>query len=80
VITRALGTEAEVEVDTRTLELAPGDLILLCSDGLSAMVRDDDIARLLGDSDLDRIRPRRTLVRAAMPRAARTTSPWSSSR
>jgi protein phosphatase len=65
VITRALGTEAEVEVDTRTLELAPGDLILLCSDGLSAMVRDDDIARLLGDSDLDPYQAAETLVRAA---------------
>jgi protein phosphatase len=65
VITRALGTEAEVEVDTRTLELAPGDLILLCSDGLSAMVRDDEIARLLGDSNLDPYQAAETLVRAA---------------
>jgi protein phosphatase len=65
VITRALGTEAEVEVDTRTLELAPGDLILLCSDGLSAMVRDDEIARLLGESDLDPYRAAETLIRAA---------------
>ena len=47
VITRALGTEADVEVDTRTLDVAPGDLVLLCSDGLSAMVRDDEIARVL---------------------------------
>jgi serine/threonine protein phosphatase PrpC len=65
VITRALGTEAEVEVDTRTLELAPNDLILLCSDGLSAMVRDDEIARLLGESDLDPYRAAETLIRAA---------------
>ena len=65
VITRALGTEAEVEVDTRTLELAPGDLVLLCSDGLSAMVRDDEIARLLADSDLDPYQAAETLVRAA---------------
>ncbi len=65
VITRALGTEAEVEVDTRTLELAPGDLILLCSDGLSAMVRDDEIARLLGESELDPYQAAETLVRAA---------------
>jgi len=65
VITRALGTEAEVEVDTRTLELAPGDLILLCSDGLSAMVRDDAIALLLADSDLDPYQAAETLVRAA---------------
>lgn len=65
VITRALGTEAEVEVDTRTLELTPGDIVLLCSDGLSAMVRDDEIARLLGESDLDPYQAAETLVRAA---------------
>jgi len=47
VITRALGTDADVEVDTLTLDGAPGDLVLLCSDGLSAMVRDDQILRVL---------------------------------
>jgi protein phosphatase len=47
VITRALGTDADVEVDTLTLDVVPGDLVLLCSDGLSAMVRDDEIVRVL---------------------------------
>jgi len=47
VITRALGTDADVEVDTLTLDVAPGDLLLLCSDGLSAMMRDDGIVRVL---------------------------------
>ena len=47
VITRALGTDADVEVDTLTVEVVPGDLVLLCSDGLSAMVRDEEIARVL---------------------------------
>ena len=65
VITRALGTEADVEVDTRTLDLAPGDLLLLCSDGLSAMIRDDQIARLLEESDRDPYVAAETLVRAA---------------
>jgi len=51
VITRALGTDAEVEVDTLTLEAAPGDLVLLCSDGLSAMVRDDEIAQVLRSAE-----------------------------
>ena len=46
VITRALGTDADVEVDTLTVEVVPGDLVLLCSDGLSANVRDDEIARV----------------------------------
>jgi protein phosphatase len=47
VITRALGTEADVEVDTLTVDLRAGDLVLLCSDGLSAMVSGDEIVRLL---------------------------------
>ena len=47
VITRALGTDADVEVDTLTLDVVPGDLLLLCSDGLSAMMRDDEIVRVL---------------------------------
>jgi protein phosphatase len=47
VITRALGTDADVEVDTLTVGVAAGDLVLLCSDGLSAMVRDEEIGRVL---------------------------------
>lgn len=65
VITRALGTEAEVEVDTRTLDVAPGDLVLLCSDGLSAMVRDDEIARVLEASAGDPHDAAEELIRAA---------------
>jgi protein phosphatase len=43
VITRALGTEADVDVDTFSVEAAPGDLFLLCSDGLTTMVDDETI-------------------------------------
>lgn len=50
VITRALGTDADVEVDTLTHEVVAGDLVLLCSDGLSAMLRDEEIARVLDAS------------------------------
>jgi protein phosphatase len=65
VITRALGTEADVEVDTRALDVAPGDLVLLCSDGLSAMVRDDEIARVIEASERDPHAAAEALVRAA---------------
>ena len=47
VITRALGTEPDVEIDTLTLEGRPGDLYLLCSDGLSSMVDDSGILEVL---------------------------------
>jgi protein phosphatase len=43
VITRALGTEANVAVDTFTIEAAAADVYLLCSDGLTTMVGDDEI-------------------------------------
>ena len=43
VITRALGTEADVDVDTFSVVAAPGDLFLLCSDGLTTMVDDRTI-------------------------------------
>jgi serine/threonine protein phosphatase PrpC len=43
VITRALGTEADVDVDTLSIPATPGDLFLLCSDGLTSMVDDETI-------------------------------------
>jgi protein phosphatase len=48
IITRALGPEAEVEVDIQTVPAAPGDVFLLCSDGLTTMVDEDRIALALG--------------------------------
>ena len=54
IITRALGPEAEVEVDTFSFSARPGDVFLLCSDGLTTMIKDDGIAAALeGSSDLD---------------------------
>ncbi len=47
VITRALGTDREVDVDTMTVEASPGDVFLLCSDGLTTMVADEDILELV---------------------------------
>lgn len=47
IITRALGPEPTVEVDRLTLEGADADIFLLCSDGLSAMVTDAQIADIL---------------------------------
>jgi protein phosphatase len=65
VITRALGTDADVEVDTLTLDVAAGDLVLLCSDGLSAMVRDEEIVRVLRSTAGDPTAAGEALVAAA---------------
>jgi serine/threonine protein phosphatase PrpC len=44
VITRALGPEAIVEVDTRSFRGRDGDVYLLCSDGLTTMISEEEIA------------------------------------
>ena len=47
IITRALGPEPDVEVDVQTVPAQPGDVFLLCSDGLTTMLDDERIARIL---------------------------------
>jgi PPM family protein phosphatase len=47
IITRALGPEPDVEVDTYTVPGREGDVFLLCSDGLTGMVSDDEMASIL---------------------------------
>jgi serine/threonine protein phosphatase PrpC len=47
IITRALGPEPEVQVDLQTVPAQAGDVFLICSDGLTTMLDDDHIARLL---------------------------------
>jgi protein phosphatase len=47
VITRALGPEGTVEVDTRTFRARARDVYLLCSDGLTTMLAEEDIAEVL---------------------------------
>jgi serine/threonine protein phosphatase PrpC len=47
IITRALGPEPEVEVDLQTVPAQPGDVFLICSDGLTTMLGDEQIGKLL---------------------------------
>jgi PPM family protein phosphatase len=65
VITRAVGTDPEVDVDAFTVDARAGDVFLLCSDGLTDMVDDaailDTVAENAGDLD----RATKTLVAAA---------------
>ena len=65
VITRAVGTEPVVEVETLTVAAAPGDLYLICSDGLTDIVRDGQIAELIAAADHDPDAAAEALVAAA---------------
>jgi PPM family protein phosphatase len=66
LITRALGAEEEVEVDTAVLPVEAGDRFLLCSDGLSDMVPEGRILEILADSPDDPETPARNLLSAAL--------------
>ncbi len=65
VIVRALGMDPEVEVDLVHQPLEPGDVLLLCSDGLTGMVPDARIAELLRGARGDARRASQALVDAA---------------
>jgi protein phosphatase len=65
-LTQAVGVDPPVQPDVLELETAPGDLFLLCSDGLTGMLTDERISSLLSEhapGDLDRVAA--SLVEAA---------------
>ena len=53
VITRALGGALQVTPDAQEIEARPGDVFLLCSDGLTGMVPESEILRLVTENDAD---------------------------
>jgi PPM family protein phosphatase len=65
VITRAVGTDPDVDVDGFTIEAEDGDVFLICSDGLSDMVEDEEILELLHRNRDDLDKAVRALVAAA---------------
>ena len=65
VITRALGTEPDVDVDTFTVEAEPDDVYLICSDGLTDMVHPRELESLLLERTGDLDAAARALVDAA---------------
>ena len=65
VITRALGTDPDVDVDTLTVPIAPGDLYLVCSDGLTHMLSDGEVLAILAEARGDPERMAALLVDAA---------------
>jgi len=50
IILRALGSEDTVEADVEDLPLLPGDILLMCSDGLTKYLNDDDLHRIVSSS------------------------------
>ena len=55
VITRAIGLDASVAVDTGVCALRDGDLIMLCSDGLNSMISDEEIHTVLEKSSFKNV-------------------------
>jgi protein phosphatase len=68
VVTRALGGKADLQVDMQVHDLQAQDILLLCSDGLTTMIPDDDIARVIGEQEGDIERAAQSLVDAANAR------------
>jgi PPM family protein phosphatase len=68
VITRALGTESDVEVDAFTVEARAGDVFLLCSDGLTTMVDAGTVSELLQRNRFELESATHDLIRAANER------------
>ncbi len=67
VVTRALGGDSDIVVDVIETQIQDGDLFLLCSDGLTTMLSDEEIhERLVADGSLDQIG--RTLIHDANAR------------
>lgn len=67
ILTRALGIEPDVKVDVTDHPLFPGDVVLLASDGLTKMVADEELARIMEED----IPPAKLVVRLiAQARAA----------
>ena len=68
VISRAVGVESSLELDAIVDQAEPGDVFLLCSDGLYGMVNDDEIAGVLASAAPEGVC--KTLVSLALERGA----------
>lgn len=68
IVTRALGNQSRVEVDLVEEPVCPGDVFVLCSDGLNGMLSDDEIGEILAASPDSPIAACRALVERANAR------------
>ncbi len=68
VVTRALGGRSDLLVDIQSRRMDPGEVLLLCSDGLTTMIGDEEIARILDEAGGDVARAATALVQEANDR------------
>ena len=68
IITRALGNREDLDVDVAEQSVVPGDVFLLCSDGLNTMLTDDEIRQILSGHASEPEEACRALVDAANAR------------
>jgi serine/threonine protein phosphatase PrpC len=67
-ITRAVGTEPAVEIDAFSVDAKPGDLYLVCSDGLTDMLTADEVEDVIARAEADPTKTAKALVAAANER------------
>ena len=65
VVTRALGGKPDLQVDMQQHKAKAGDILLLCSDGLTTMITDEDIARVVREAGGDVEKAAQALVASA---------------
>ena len=68
VVTRALGGKADLQVEMQVHKIEAGDVLLLCSDGLTTMLPDDELGKLLKEAGDDLREAAEALVTAANDR------------
>lgn len=54
IITRAIGVKKTVDTDIFNIEIKDGDIVLLCSDGLTNMLEDEVIHRIIAENDIEK--------------------------
>ena len=71
IITRALGADEQVQVDAHDLQLSRSDVFLLCSDGLTDYLTDEELQDILLEQETDLQQKARKMVDIALERGGR---------
>lgn len=71
IITRALGADEQVQVDAHDLQLSRSDVFLLCSDGLTDYLTDEELQDILLEQETDLQQKARKMVDVALERGGR---------